>query len=74
LYKAADLVGSFFWRRRTGLRSRGQGIEVCGNWVDGYSLVNTRDGKTKMKQSTRQRINSGRGESGMTTKMMAVTR
>jgi hypothetical protein len=46
LYKAADLVGSIFLRKRTTMRTRGQGMDVCGNQIDGYCLANTRDRKT----------------------------
>jgi hypothetical protein len=55
MYKAADLMGSIFQRRRTMMRTRGQGMDIYGNQVDGNHLANTRDRKTTKQQSTRQR-------------------
>jgi hypothetical protein len=28
------------------MRTRGQGMDICGNWVEGYCLANTRARKT----------------------------
>ncbi len=55
MYKAADLVGSIFKKRTTTMRTRGQGMDVYGNRVDGNCLANTRVRKTTKQQSTRQR-------------------
>ncbi len=55
MYKDADLVGSIFMRRRMTMKTRVQGMDVYGNWVDGNRLANTRDRETTKQQSTRQR-------------------
>jgi hypothetical protein len=55
------------------MRTRAQGMEVCGNRVDGYRLANTRAWNTNATiNKTKDMRQKGRGgEATTTTKMVA---